>query len=156
MRLNERFKPERLANGETLVEIITKSKHSHTQSRERWIEQAKERNAILFEQCPKIKESYELVDELRRVFRVKNRTKEEAKIELGKWYSSVASNTLREVKSARDTIKRREDEVLNYFVNRATNASAESIHSKVKGFRTQLHGVSDVKFFMFRLCTLFG
>ena len=32
--------------------------------------------------------------------------------------------------------KSKEDEVLNYFVNRATNAAAESLNSKMKGFRS--------------------
>ena len=70
--------------------------------------------------------------------------------------TKVAASTLREVKAARDTIKLKEDQVLNYFVERSTNASAESFNSKVKNFRAQLHGVLDVKFFMYRLCCIFG
>ena len=58
--------------------------------------------------------------------------------------------------AARDCIKSREVEVLNYFINRATNASAESLHSKMKGFRAQLHGIADIPFFMYRICTIFG
>ena len=62
----------------------------------------------------------------------------------------------REIKAARDCIKSKEDEVLNYFINRSTNASAESLNSKMKGFRAQLHGVADIPFFMYRICTIFG
>ena len=50
----------------------------------------------------------------------------------------------------------RESVVLNYFIARSTNASAESINSKMKAFRAQLRGVSDLPFFMYRLCTIFG
>ena len=60
------------------------------------------------------------------------------------------------VESARDCIKAKEEEVLNYFINRHTNASAESFKSKIKGFKAQLHGVADIPFFMYRLCTIFG
>ncbi|MDY3859001.1 MAG: transposase, partial [Muribaculaceae bacterium] len=60
-------------------------------------------------------------------------------------------STLREVKSARDSIREKEDEVLNYFINRSTNAAAESLNSKIKHFRSQLHGVSDLPFFIYRL-----
>ena len=60
------------------------------------------------------------------------------------------------MKSARDAIKSREDEVLNYFINRSTNAGAESLNSKMKAFRAQLRGVSDLPFFMFRLSKIFG
>ena len=64
--------------------------------------------------------------------------------------------TIREIKSARDAIKSREDKVLNYFIERSTNASAESLNSKMKGFRARLRGVSDLPFFMYRLCQIFG
>jgi len=48
-------------------------------------------------------------------------------------------------------IMSREDEVLNYFSNRPTNAAAESLNAKMKGFRSQLRGISDLPFFMYRL-----
>ena len=50
----------------------------------------------------------------------------------------------------------KENEVLNYFVNRSTNASAESLNAKIKDFRAQLRGVIDKKFFIFRLVKIFG
>ena len=46
--------------------------------------------------------------------------------------------------------------IVNYFRSRATNASAESFNAKIKMFRTQLRGVSDPLFFIFRLCKLFA
>ena len=72
------------------------------------------------------------------------------------WYKTVNRCTIREVKSARDANRSREDNVLNYFIARSTNASAESLNSKMKAFRAQLRGVSDLPFFVFRLCRLFG
>ena len=38
----------------------------------------------------------------------------------------------------------------NYFVYRSTNASTESLNSKIKHFRAQLHGVVDVEFLLYR------
>ena len=72
------------------------------------------------------------------------------------WYKTVNRCTIRKVKSARDAIKSREDNVLNYFIARSTNASAESLNSKMKAFRAQLRGVSNLPFFMYRLSTIFG
>ena len=48
------------------------------------------------------------------------------------------------------------DEVLNFFVNRATNAFAESFNAKIKAFRAALRGVTDIKFFLFRLTKLYA
>ena len=58
----------------------------------------------------------------------------------------MASCTLREVKSVRDTIRFYEDEILNYFDGRKTNASAESLNSKIKCFRAQSQ--EDVDYIM--------
>ncbi len=35
-------------------------------------------------------------------------------------------------------------------------AQAETFNSKIKAFRAQLRGVTDIPFFMFRLCKIFG
>ncbi|WP_419180049.1 transposase [Bacteroides muris (ex Fokt et al. 2023)] len=34
--------------------------------------------------------------------------------------------------------------ILNYFVNRETNAFAESFNAKIKAFRAQFRGVGDI------------
>jgi hypothetical protein len=47
-------------------------------------------------------------------------------------------------------------ELRDIFKRRSTNASAESFNAKVKVFRTQLRGVNDTAFFVFRLQKLFA
>ncbi len=37
-----------------------------------------------------------------------------------------------------------------------SDSQAESLNAKIKHFRAQVHGVSDMKFFMYRLMTIFG
>ena len=46
--------------------------------------------------------------------------------------------------------------IINYFEQRSTNASAESFNAKIKAFRAQFRGVSDIPFFIFRLTKLFA
>ena len=41
--------------------------------------------------------------------------------------------------------------ILNYCLRHSTNASAEAFNSKVKIFRSQMRGVRDRDFFIFRL-----
>ena len=86
----------------------------------------------------------------------KKLNKDTARQKFSEWYDKVAACTLREVKSVRDTIKFYEDEILNYFDGRKTNASAESLNSKIKCFRAQVKGVRDIPFFMYRLATVLG
>ena len=155
-RLNTRFEPPRLKNGETLVEALTRCRKQLSMSREKWNASQEKRAKILFELYPKLEEAYNLINSLRAVFRNKKLTKETAKEKLGEWYEKVAACTLREIKSVRDTIKFYEDEILNYFIERQTNASAESLNSKIKCFRAQVKGVRDIPFFMYRLATVLG
>jgi transposase len=156
VRLNGRFKPEILDNGDTGVELLTRSRGLLRVSRNNWSDTQKIRAGLLFSLYPKIKEAYNLIDSLRNVFRMKTLDRVNARNRLHEWYQKVAGCSLREVKSARDAVRFKEEEVLNYFINRSTNAAAESLNSKLKRFRAQLHGVSDLPFFMYRVSLIFG
>ena len=137
------------------MELLTRCKYALTQSHDKWSARQCERMRLLFKLYPKLKEAYDIVNRLRAIFRSKL-TRDAAKMKLQEWYKTIANCTLREIKSARDAIKNREDNVLNYFINRATNASAESLNSKLKSFRAQVRGVSDLPFFMYRVCKIYG
>ena len=110
----------------------------------------------MFEFAPKLKEAYSLLCKLRAIFRNKKLTKETAKTRLHEWYKEVSSGRIPEMLSAMRTLKSKENEVLNYFINRSTNAAAESLNSKMKGFRSELRGVRDLSFYLFRCTRIFG
>ena len=155
-RLNQKYTPEVLSNGDTKVELLTRSRGLLLKSGDKWTDSQRKRAALLFEHCPKVKEAYGLACSLRSIFANHNIDRDEARKKLHEWYAKVSDCTLREIKSARDTIKSREEEVLNYFFKWTTNASAESLNSKLKSFRAQLHGVTDMAFFMYRVSRIFG
>ncbi|MDD7603948.1 MAG: transposase [Candidatus Limisoma sp.] len=46
--------------------------------------------------------------------------------------------------------------MLNFYNNRSSNALAESFNAKIKLFRTNLRGVVDKKFFLFRIAKLYA
>lgn len=150
-----RYKPEVLANGDTLVELLTRSKYLLSQPGDKWTVRQKERARLLFERYPKIREVYSLVCSLRQIFN-SDSSRERATELLQQWYGKVTESTVREIKSVRDTIRRREEHVMNYFVNRSTNAPAESLNSKIKCFRAELRGVGDAPYFMYRVATVLG
>ncbi len=47
-------------------------------------------------------------------------------------------------------------EILNFFDNRSTNASAESFNAKLKTFRATQRGVVDIEFFLFRVAKIYA
>lgn len=155
-RKNEAYVPPRFANGDTAAELLTRCKHFISQSRDKWTDSQKERAEILFEQYPTLLVGYNLVNQLRTIFKNKQHTPKTAAKELKKWYEDVELTDMKTLKNAAVTILSREEHVLNYFNNRHTNASAESLNAKIKGFRSLLRGVSDMTFFMYRLSTVFG
>lgn len=155
-RANERYVPTELSNGDTKVELFTRVKRVLPQSGEKWSESQSKRASMAFELAPKLKEAYSLVCKLRAIFRNKKLTKETAKPKLHEWYKAVSATRMPEMISAMKTLKSKEDEVLNYFTNRSTNAAAESLNSKMKGFRSELRGVRDLPFYLFRCTRIFG
>ena len=156
LRKNEKFRPPVLGNGDTRNELLKRSRYSLTQTPDKWSERQKARMKLLFQLYPKLKDAYDITNRLRAIFRSSTLDRETAKGKFQEWYKDVNKSSLREMKAARDAVKSREDEILNYFIDHSTNAGAESFNSKLKGFRAQLRGVSDLTFFMFRLCTIFG
>ena len=140
---------------ETLVELLTHVRYPMLKSPDDWTDSQRKRMKILFELYPRRKEAYDLTENLRSLFKSKI-TKDVARVKLHEWYDKVDSSLIRELISARDTIEGKEEYVLNYFNHRSTNAAAESLNSKIKGFRNQVRGVRDLPFFMYRLHVLFG
>ncbi|MDR2835271.1 MAG: transposase [Bacteroidales bacterium] len=58
--------------------------------------------------------------------------------------------------TAANSVKNHLETVLNFFHNRLTNANAASFNAKIKLFRTNLRGVTDNAFFLFRLHNIFA
>lgn len=99
---------------------------------------------------------YWLSQQLREIFSNKKSTAGSARLNLARWYNRVADSGFKSFNTIVATFYEHSDEIINYFDNRSTNASAESINSKIKAFRAKLHGVKDTKFFIFRLCNLYA
>ena len=155
-RKNMAFVPERLSNGDTVPELLGRCRYSLMVSGDKWTATQKERMKLVFERYPDLEEAYSLVHSLRMIFSNPKATWISGYESIQKWYEKVKTFGNDAFNTAADTIRDREDEVLNYFLNRATNASAESLNSKIKQFRALLRGVIDVDFFLYRLSMIYG
>ncbi len=145
-----KWEPERMENGETLPQIVSRSKHIILKHWSKWNEQQKTRAAILFDKFPKLLEGYSLSMKLTDIFNKKSGP-DEARLNLARWYNEVEKFDYMEFNKVLDTFSNHSTTIINYFEERLTNASAESFNAKIKAFRSQLRGVADLKFFMFRL-----
>ena len=155
IRANAAFRPQKLDNEETRAEILARSKYLLMMSPDKWTDTQKERAAILFKEYPEIEKAYSLSHSLRMIFSQRC-TKEEGRASLQRWYAKVADYGNKAFNNIAAAMYDKEDEILNYFVNRATNAAAESLNAKIKQFRAQLRGIIDKKFFLFRLTKIYA
>lgn len=150
-----KWEPERMENGETMSQILSRSKHIILKHWSKWNEQQAARATILFEKFPELMEGYSLSMRLTEVFN-KRSTPDVARLDLARWYNEVENLGNEVFNKVLDTFSNNDVTIINYFEERLTNASAESFNAKIKAFRTQLRGVCDVKFFMFRLATQYA
>ena len=147
--------PVTYSNGETMRQILARSKHTLMMAQNKWTDIQRHRANILFKHYPILKAAYQLAMELRRIFNLKiSPTKAMGK--MNKWYEKVSALANSNFRSVIKTFKNHAPTILNYFRRRATNASAEAFNSKVKIFRSQMRGVRDRDFFIFRLVKLYA
>lgn len=147
--------PQRMENGETMPQIMARSRHIILMHKSKWNPQQQERATILFRMFPRLEQAYDIYLELVDIFNKKSKPAE-ARLNLAKWYNKVEDFGDDNFSKVIDTFENHNQTIINYFENRLTNASAESFNAKIKAFRTQFRGVGDIRFFMFRLATLYS
>lgn len=149
------WKPVRMENGETKPQIMARSRHIILMHKTKWNTQQRERATILFRMFPKLEEAYNIYLELVDIFNKKSKPAE-ARLNLARWYNKVEAFGDDGFSKVIETFENHNTTIVNYFQDRLTNASAESFNAKIKAFRTQFRGVGDIKFFMYRLATLYS
>jgi len=149
------YLPVVFRNGDTSKQLLARSRYLLFKSPEKWTESQKLRAEILFEQYTDIQKAYSLTHSLRIIY-AKNTMKDAARLSLAHWYNKVAESEFKSFNTIAGTIYEHYDEILNFFINRSTNASAESFNAKIKAFRASLRGVIDIKFFLYRLAKIYA
>ena len=149
------WEPERMANGETRPQIMARSRHIILMHRSKWNAQQQARAEILFRMFPKLEKAYNLYLDLVDIFNKKT-VPGVARLNLARWYNDVEDFGYEGFNKVIETFENHNETIINYFEERLTNASAESFNAKIKAFRTQFRGVGDVRFFMYRLATLYS
>jgi len=150
-----KYAPPVYENGDTRKQLLARSRYLLFKSPDKWTEKQKQRAKILFREYPDINQAYSLTHSLRMIFN-KNTIKDAARLSLARWYHQVAESEFKSFNTIAATVYEHYDEILNFFINRATNASAESFNAKIKAFRASLRGVTDSNFFFFRLAKIYA
>lgn len=153
--LNRSYVAERLENGDTLKQLLARSRYLLFKGQHSWTPSQAQRAEILFQRYPALKEGYELSRELAIIYQT-TKVKEVAFTKLARWYDKVEKAGFKSFSTVARTIQNHYLTILNFFENRSTNASAESFNAKIKAFRSQFRGVRNVDFFLFRLAKIYA
>jgi len=149
------YKSQILNNGDTIKQLLARSRFLLYKHYSKWTDNQKERADILFKLYPDIKKAYELSQKLSYIYE-KTSVKAIALTKLARWYDEVEKANFKAFNTISRTIQIHYRTILNYFDNRSTNASAEAFNAKIKAFRAQFRGVRNIPFFLFRLTKIFA
>jgi transposase len=150
----EKYIPRILENGDTPKQLLARSRYIIAKKPSTWTANQKRRAAILFKEYPQLETAYQHIMDFRNIYENKNITR--AKEMFTKWIKDTIELDIKEFNTVANSVQYHMDNILNFFINRNTNANAESFNAKIKLFRANLRGVTDTEFFLFRLHKLFA
>lgn len=150
-----KYRPKIYSNGDTKKQLLARGRYLLFKPGNKWSLSQKERADILFAEYPEIKLAYDFSMYFRGIFE-HAKTRTEAEKRLRQWMAKVDASSIPTLISAANTVDNNLGKILNYFPDGSTNASAESFNAKLKGFRSMVRGIRDIKFFLFRISTFYA
>lgn len=148
------YQPVEFENGDSPKQLLSRSRYILAKKEVQWTKNQQERADILFANYPALKTAYHEVLAFRNIYEQTNI--DHAKIQFEAWIKKIQDNEMKAFYTVANTVNNNLSNILNFFKNRNTNANAESFNSKIKLFRANLRGVTDTRFFLFRLHKLFA
>jgi len=134
---------------------LARSRYLLFKPAEKWTDSQKQRAGIAFKEYPDIERAYSLSHSLRMIFN-KRSVKAGARMNLAKWYREVEESGFDSFNTIAATLYDRSEDILNFYVNKASNAAAESFNAKIKLFRAKLRGVADFICFYISYLSVMG
>lgn len=153
--IKQKYIPEILENGDTLKQLLARSRYLLFKAESKWTPTQRYRAEILFARYPTLEQAYKLSMQLGYIYHSVT-DKGVAFTKLAAWYDRVEKAGFESFNVVARSIQAHYLNILNYFDNRSTNASAESFNAKIKAFRASFRGVRSVKFFLFRLSNIYA
>jgi transposase len=158
MKKKFKYKEKKTENGETLMELLARSRYLLYKYEDQWTESQNQRALTLFKLYPEIEQAYKLSCQFRNWYKKENIGKDTTLInlELNNWYRDTEKLEVDEILNFKSLVERHEPIIKRYFEKGYTNAIAENINGKIKRFIMINQGTRDREFFYFRLGNYFS
>jgi len=150
-----KYIPDVLENGDTLKQLLARSRYLLFKRESKWTPSQHRRAELLFRYYPSLEEAYRLAMKLGEIYHTV-KDKGVGFTRLAKWYDEVEKSGFKSFGVVSRSIQNNYQNILNFFDNRHTNASAESFNAKIKAFRSCFRGVRSIPFFLFRLTNIYA
>jgi transposase len=151
----QRYVAEILENGDSVKQLLARSRYLLFKPQTKWTPSQWRRGELLFGRYPQLEQAYHLSLQLGNIY-YRCTDKGVAFTKLAHWYNRVEEAGFESFKVVARSIEAHYKNILNYFDNRSTIASAESFNAKIKAFRSCFRGVGNISFFLFRLANIYA
>lgn len=145
------------SNGDTILQLLARSRGLLFTLPNQWSEQQKQRAEILFKQFTELKKAYYLVLRLRVWFKAPKgkttyvKTRHNKEILLKTLLKEFVNTNIEELKNISFMIKKNLPQIINYFIAKETNAKAEALNQNLQRFINVNYGARNSDFFLFRV-----
>lgn len=155
-KIRKKYVSNRLANGETAAELLSRSNYLLYKMSGNWTAKQIQRAELLFATFPEIKTAYEAIENFRNWYDPKKNkcSIQQKEIQLWDWVYETETIKIDELLNFQNTVENNFEYVLNYYKKKATNAIAESTNAKIQQCIQQNRGTRDIDFFNFRLAMI--
>ncbi len=152
------FKEPTMSNGETILEILHRSRYALYKYPDQWKKSQIQRMEILFKSFPVLGIAYEQVCNFRLWYHNNNVGKpiDVLKSQFETWLASVKKSKIQPIITFGQAVNSKIGQILNYFYFGYTNAKAETLNGKISRFIILNYGVRNIDYFTFRLKILFA
>ena len=140
------------------LDVLKHCRYRLTQSPEKWSEAGIEVMYQVFENHNELSIAYNLTQKFKKWYNISNHIKPKTKIiqELHEWYLEAKQSEFDEFKSVVKMIRKHENEIINFFECKQTNAKAERLNGKINRFISNNYGIKDKDFAMYRIANYFS
>jgi len=153
--VKQKYIPQIQDNGDTLKQLLARSRFLLFKAESKWTPTLRFRAELLFARYPALEQAYHLSMQLGHIYHFVN-DKGVAFTKLAQWHDRVEKAGFESFNVVVRSIQAHHLNILNYFDDRSTNASAESFNAKIRAFISSFMGVKTVKFFLFRLANIYA
>jgi len=154
---NQSYSGNTLTNGDTILQLLARSRGLLFLFPKQWTEQQAQRAKILFELFPEIEKVYRMVIRIRIWYKsttakttyLKTRNKKKKEIKTIIKELMISGNE--ELKNIAFMLKSNLTPILHYFFAKESNAKAEALNRNLQRFVNTNYGARNIQFFLYRV-----